>query len=131
MIQLEHLSKTFQGAGSATIVADNINLEFPCQGAVALLGRNGAGKSSLLKIIAGTMRPTHGRVVVDGTVSWPIGFAGRRLGIWADRGVGQRWVGTHPTAIAGHRMSGIGIKRCPLGGTAACRAFAPTSSTFW
>ena len=76
MIQLEHLSKTFGGFGHSTVVADDLNLSFPPQGAVALLGRNGAGKSSLLKIIAGTMRPTAGRVIVDGTVSWPIGFAG-------------------------------------------------------
>jgi ABC-2 type transport system ATP-binding protein len=36
---------------------------------VALVGRNGSGKSTTLKIIAGVYRPTAGRVEVNGTVA--------------------------------------------------------------
>ncbi len=76
MIRLEAVSKEFVSGGVRKVIADRISVTFPSQGAVALIGRNGAGKSSLLKLIAGTMRPTSGRVVADGFVSWPIGFAG-------------------------------------------------------
>ena len=76
MIRLDAVSKEFVSGGVRKIIADRISLTFPSRGAVALIGRNGAGKSSLLKLIAGTMRPTSGRVVADGFVSWPIGFAG-------------------------------------------------------
>jgi len=76
MIRLEAVSKDFVSGGVRKVVADRISLTFPSKGAVALIGRNGAGKSSLLKVIAGTMKPTSGRVVADGFVSWPIGFAG-------------------------------------------------------
>jgi ABC-type polysaccharide/polyol phosphate transport system ATPase subunit len=37
--------------------------------AVGIVGRNGSGKSTTLKIIAGVYRPTSGRVVVSGRVA--------------------------------------------------------------
>ncbi|SLN70003.1 Polysialic acid transport ATP-binding protein KpsT [Roseovarius gaetbuli] len=76
MIELRNLTKTFTVDGRQSIVANKINAVFPTGVSVGLLGRNGAGKSTLLKIIAGTMDATAGRVVSDGTVSWPVGFAG-------------------------------------------------------
>lgn len=76
MIRLRGVSKTYFTQGVETVVADDIHLVFPAGRAVGLLGRNGAGKSSLLRMIAGTMRPTSGQIDIDGTVSWPVGFAG-------------------------------------------------------
>lgn len=76
MIRLIDVSKTFHTDGVQKTVARNVTVTFPGGRSVALIGRNGAGKSSLLKIIAGTMRPGAGRVDVTGTVSWPVGFAG-------------------------------------------------------
>lgn len=76
MIVLEDLTKIYHRKGIKTVVADTINAVFPTGESVALLGRNGAGKSSLLRMIAGTMLPTSGKVMSDGTVSWPVGFAG-------------------------------------------------------
>lgn len=76
MIWIENLTKTYRLRGRKTLVADRINACFPTGASVALLGRNGAGKSTLLKMIAGTVSPNTGRVVSDGTISWPVGFAG-------------------------------------------------------
>lgn len=76
MVLLENLSKSFWVNGTQKIVADNITQAFPTGEAVALLGRNGAGKSTLLQMIAGTADPDAGRVVSDGTISWPVGFGG-------------------------------------------------------
>lgn len=76
MIRLENLSKTYWVSGEKKVVADNISVTFPTGASVALLGRNGAGKSSLLRMIAGTMDADHGRISSDGTISWPVGFAG-------------------------------------------------------
>jgi len=58
------------------MVADHIDATFPTNVSVALLGRNGAGKSSLLRMIAGTMNVGSGTIRSNGTVSWPVGFAG-------------------------------------------------------
>ena len=76
MILLNDVSKTFQVGGVENCVAANLSLCFPEGTSVALLGRNGAGKSSLLRMIAGNMRPDSGQIKVQGSVSWPVGFAG-------------------------------------------------------
>lgn len=76
MIRIQNLCKTYVMRGRRKVVADNICVTFPPRTSVALLGRNGAGKSSLLKMIAGTMEPDTGRIFSVGTVSWPVGFAG-------------------------------------------------------
>lgn len=76
MIVIENLTKVYRTKGKPTVVADGISAVFPTGQSVALLGRNGAGKSSLLQMIAGTMLPSSGRILSDGTVSWPVGFAG-------------------------------------------------------
>ena len=76
MIRLDNLSKIYRLKGRPMLVADRVNAVFPTGSSVALLGRNGAGKSTLLKMIAGTVSPSSGRVVSDGTISWPVGFAG-------------------------------------------------------
>lgn len=47
----------------------NINLRIRHGDSVALVGRNGAGKSSLLKVIARVVQPTNGRVIVRGSVA--------------------------------------------------------------
>lgn len=76
MIRLENLTKAYWHNGQKHVVADNINAVFPTGASIGLLGRNGAGKSTLLRMIAGTTSPTSGRIISDGTISWPVGFAG-------------------------------------------------------
>ena len=47
---------------------DDIHLSFSPGDRVGIIGRNGAGKSSLLRTIAGIYRPSHGSIEVDGFV---------------------------------------------------------------
>ncbi|TCK99846.1 capsular polysaccharide transport system ATP-binding protein [Shimia isoporae] len=76
MIRIENLCKAYHMNGRSKVVADNLNADIPSRTAVAILGRNGAGKSSLLRMIAGTMSPDSGRVISDGSISWQVGFGG-------------------------------------------------------
>lgn len=76
MIRLENLTKIYKLNGRKKVVADDLNAVFPSGVSVALLGRNGAGKSSLLRMISGAMLPTSGQILSTGTISWPVGFAG-------------------------------------------------------
>ncbi len=76
MIELRNLSKVYRLKGIAKPVARNINFTFPTGECVALMGANGAGKSTMLKMIAGTLSPDSGEIIRHGSVSWPVGFAG-------------------------------------------------------
>ncbi len=50
-----------------TPILRDVNLGVRADESVAVLGRNGVGKSTLLKVAAGVLRPTTGRVELDGT----------------------------------------------------------------
>lgn len=75
MIKLENLTKSFWAKGERKVVIDDLSLTLPSGKSLALLGRNGAGKSTLLEIISGTLHADSGRVLSDGTISWPVGLA--------------------------------------------------------
>ncbi|MEL0439181.1 ABC transporter ATP-binding protein [Phycobacter sp. K97] len=76
MIKLENLTKSFPTPNGRKFVARNVNLTIPQGKSLALLGRNGAGKSTMLQMISGTMNPDSGRIISSGNVSFPVGFAG-------------------------------------------------------
>ncbi len=61
-VEVRDLTVTF---GAVTAVA-GFDLSLPAGAAVALVGRNGAGKSSTLRVLAGVIPPTAGTVVVAG-----------------------------------------------------------------
>lgn len=63
MIKAEHL--TF-GYGKNKQVFNDFNLEIEKGKIVGLLGKNGTGKSTLLYIICGLLKPSHGNVTIKG-----------------------------------------------------------------
>lgn len=62
MIEVERLHKTF---GSHVALA-GLSFVVGAGSVVGLLGRNGAGKSTCLRILAGVLRPTSGTVKLEG-----------------------------------------------------------------
>lgn len=68
------VSKTYPHAKRS--VFRDINFELGRSGRLALLGRNGQGKSTLISMLGGIMPPTSGQILWSMSTSWPIGFAG-------------------------------------------------------
>lgn len=69
------LSKRYSGAG-ARVLFDDLNFDVGRGERLAVLGRNGQGKSTLIKILGGVLAPTSGVVDWKMSPSWPIGFGG-------------------------------------------------------
>src|SRR5439155_21782997 len=65
-IEVCNLSHTFRSAAGSVRVLDDLDLQVPPGGYVALQGSSGAGKSTLLSILGGLERPQAGRALVDG-----------------------------------------------------------------
>lgn len=76
MIRLENASYANRDETRRTVVLDRVSGVFPAGRRVALLGANGAGKTTLLKLLSRSAPPDSGRVIVRGSVSWPVGFTG-------------------------------------------------------
>ena len=61
-IQIKNVSKKIKNH----LILENLNFEFEENQIVGFLGKNGSGKTSLMKIIAGEWRATSGQVYVNG-----------------------------------------------------------------
>jgi iron complex transport system ATP-binding protein len=65
----------FGYAPHAPLVLDDVSLAVPRGAILGLLGPNGSGKTTMLRLLAGTLAPQRGRVTLDGT---PIASLRRR-----------------------------------------------------
>ena len=61
MIKLIGLTKTFKGIRAV----DDLNLEIKKGEIYGFLGPNGAGKTTTIKMMAGVLKPTKGRIIID------------------------------------------------------------------
>jgi capsular polysaccharide transport system ATP-binding protein len=76
MIRFQNVSKYFKTQSHKKIILDRVSIEFERGYSYGILGVNGAGKSTTMRMIAGTVLPNSGRISKSVRVSWPLGFAG-------------------------------------------------------
>lgn len=76
MIQLDRVFKYYRSDGHTKIVLDHVSATFQSGRSYGLLGVNGAGKSTTMRLLAGTESPNSGRIRRSVRVSWPLGFSG-------------------------------------------------------
>jgi ABC-type multidrug transport system fused ATPase/permease subunit len=87
-LRLENVAFSYDDGG---IGVESINVEIPRGRLVGIVGPNGSGKSTLMFLVLGLLRPTRGRLRVDG-----VEIDERNLAAW------QRWlayVPQHPTLL--------------------------------
>ncbi len=77
MIELEGVSHVYPGG---TRALDHVDLRIADGDRMAIIGQNGSGKSTLVKHLNGLLRPTEGRVLIDGEPT-----TGRRVAALAAR----------------------------------------------
>ena len=75
MIRLEKVSKYFHTQNGRHHVLIDASIELPSRAKVGVIGRNGAGKSTLMRLLAGVDIPNAGRIIRQGSISWPMGLA--------------------------------------------------------
>ena len=66
MIRLENLTKHYGPAHDPLVAVDNISLDLPTGEICVLLGPSGCGKTTTMKMINQLVRPTSGKVFIDG-----------------------------------------------------------------
>ncbi|MBO6816365.1 MAG: ABC transporter ATP-binding protein [Rhizobiaceae bacterium] len=76
MIEFESVRKSYRLGGVEKVILEDLNMTFPSGVSVGILGHNGAGKSTMMRLIAGAELPDAGKIRRYANVSWPLGFSG-------------------------------------------------------
>jgi len=76
MISMKSITKAYATGSGVVKVLDGIDLEIVRGESIGILGRNGAGKSTMVRILGGAEMPDSGTIERRMSVSWPLAFAG-------------------------------------------------------
>lgn len=109
MVHVENLTKRYNG----TLAVDRLNMDIPEGEIYGFVGANGAGKTTTMRIIAGLLAPSSGKVFIDGIdvskepleVKKHIGYMPDFFGVYDDLKVSE-----YMNFYAG--LYGVSIKNC-------------------
>lgn len=95
LVTIQQITKSFPDENKPAL--NNINATFPKGQIVGLVGPDGAGKTTLIRLIAGLLKPTTGTISVAGfdTINQPeivrflIGYMPQKFGLYEDLTVMQ------------------------------------------
>jgi capsular polysaccharide transport system ATP-binding protein len=76
MIIVQNVTKQYKIRSGIKTVLDNISFTVGPSERIGILGVNGAGKSTIIRLIGGAEKPSSGKIERSMTVSWPIGISG-------------------------------------------------------
>ena len=76
MIAFQNVSISFKTGFGKNLVLNNINLQVKPGQRLGILGINGSGKSTMVRLLSGACKPSKGTVTRSMSVSWPLGLTG-------------------------------------------------------
>ena len=91
-IQLDQINKTFPDGKQRITALDNVSITIKRHCVTGLIGPDGAGKTTLMRLTAGLLTPDQGQITVLGidaireplTVQASIGYMPQRFGLYED-----------------------------------------------
>jgi capsular polysaccharide transport system ATP-binding protein len=76
MIKIEHLTKSYRLENGRHYVFRDVSAVFPKNANIGIIGPNGGGKSTFLRLLGGIDHPDSGRIITNKSFSWPLGLKG-------------------------------------------------------
>ena len=76
MLTFVDVTKSYKLKGLRKVIFSHFSFELPTGRNLGIMGKNGAGKSTMMRLMAGIEPPDHGHIYRSSRVSWPLGFSG-------------------------------------------------------
>ncbi|NBB80320.1 MAG: ATP-binding cassette domain-containing protein [Verrucomicrobia bacterium] len=80
MIKIRNLTKSYKVRNGRHYVFRGVDADFPEGANIAIIGPNGGGKSTFLRILGGIDHPDSGEIITPRSFSWPLGLRGGFVG---------------------------------------------------
>ena len=87
-IEVHDVSMRFGAAASSVLALDRVSFDLADGRFVSIVGESGCGKTTLLRMVAGLIRPTAGRILIDGA---PVGGPRLEVGFAFQKPVLLNW----------------------------------------
>jgi capsular polysaccharide transport system ATP-binding protein len=76
MIAFEQVSKSFWTGTRRKIILERASFQVDLGKSLGILAANGAGKTTIINMMAGLEKPDEGRIITTSRISFPLGFMG-------------------------------------------------------
>jgi len=80
MIELKNVSKSFKTKHGRKYILKEMSIVIPSDKNIGILGKNGTGKSTIMRMLGQIEFPDKGTIVSDKSFSWPLGLSGGFVG---------------------------------------------------
>ena len=80
MIELKNVTKYFMTKKGKNYILKDVSFTIPSGLNIGILGRNGAGKSTIMRMLGKIEFPNKGSIISTNSFSWPLGLGGGFVG---------------------------------------------------